>query len=147
MMRVAWQRTRIEPPVFSLGGCWRCGRRGDVVAGYYPAGARAWRPVCAECDAAIGCDVNVGSGREISVGDLAAKLIELTGASASVVTDEERLRPEKSEVERLLASSELVRELTGWEPRVSLDDGLRRTVEWFRDEANRARYKWDTYNV
>jgi len=101
----------------------------------------------AECDAAIGRDVNVGSGREISVGELAAKLIEITGANARIVTDEVRLRPEKSEVERLLASNALVRELTSWEPAVSLDEGLRLTVEWFSDEGNRARYKWDTYNV
>ena len=110
----------------------------DTVAGFI---------ALAECDAAIGRDVNVGSGREISVGDLAGKLIEITGASATIVTDDARLRPEKSEVERLLASNELVRELTGWEPGVSLDEGLRRTVEWFGDESNRNRYKWDTYNV
>ena len=101
----------------------------------------------AEADAAIGRDVNVGSGREISVGDLAAKLIEACGSSATIVTDETRLRPEKSEVERLLASNELARELAGWSPTVSLDDGLARTVEWMRDPANRARYKWHLYNV
>lgn len=101
----------------------------------------------AECDAAVGRDVNVGAGREISVGDLAAKLIEITGTEARIVTDEVRLRPGKSEVERLLASSELVRDLTGWEPRVSLDEGLRRTVEWFSDEFNRSRYKWESFNM
>ena len=63
------------------------------------------------------------------------------------MTDEVRLRPGKSEVERLLASNELVRELTGWEPQVSLDEGLRATVEWFSDESNRGSYKWETYNV
>ena len=113
----------------------------------YVADTAAGFIALAECDAAIGRDVNVGSGREISVGDLAAKLIEITGASARIVTDEVRLRPERSEVERLLASNELVRTLTGWEPAVSLDEGLRRTVGWFGDESNRARYKWDTYNV
>jgi NAD dependent epimerase/dehydratase len=101
----------------------------------------------AECDAAVGRDVNIGTGREISVGDLAGKLIELSGRDAAIVTDEVRLRPGKSEVERLLASNELLHELTGWEPAVSLDEGLRRTIEWFGDESNRARYKWDTYNV
>jgi NAD dependent epimerase/dehydratase len=110
----------------------------DTVAGFI---------ALAECDDAVGRDVNVGSGREISVGDLAAKLIELTGVSATIVTDEERLRPGKSEVERLLASNELVRELTGWVPQVSLSDGLQRTVEWFSEESNRSRYKWDSYNV
>jgi len=113
----------------------------------YVADTAAGFIALAECDAAIGRDVNVGNGREISVGDLAAKLIEITGADARIVTDEVRLRPGKSEVERLLASNELVAELTGWAPQVSLDEGLRRTVEWFSDENNRARYKWDTYNV
>jgi len=110
----------------------------DTVAGFI---------ALAECDEAIGRDVNIGNGSEISVGDLAAELIEITGSSASIVTDEVRLRPEKSEVERLLASNALAHELTGWEPKISLDDGLRRTVEWFSDEANRARYKWRLYNV
>ena len=113
----------------------------------YVADTAAGFIALAECDAAIGRDVNVGAGREISVGDLAAKLIEITGTEARIVTDEVRLRPGKSEVERLLASNELVRELTGWEPGISLDEGLRMTVEWFSDEANRSRYKWDTYNV
>ncbi len=113
----------------------------------YVADTAAGFIALAECDAAVGRDVNVGNGREISVGDLAQKLIEITGAEARIVTDEVRLRPGKSEVERLLASNELARELSGWEPHVSLDEGLGRTVEWFRDESNRARYKWDTYNV
>ena len=113
----------------------------------YVADTAAGFIALAECDAAIGRDVNVGSGREISVGDLAAKLIEITGTNARVVTDEARLRPEKSEVERLLASNALVHELTGWEPAVSLDEGLKRTVEWFGNETNRSQYKWDTYNV
>ena len=101
----------------------------------------------AECDAAIGREVNIGSGAEISVGDLAQKLIAAVGSQATVVTDDVRMRPEKSEVERLLASNVLIRELTGWEPEVSLDDGLARTVEWFTDAANRARYSWDRYGV
>jgi hypothetical protein len=53
---IGWQRTLIDPPVLALGGCWRCGRRGPVVAGYYCGGGRSkapWRPVCADCDAAI----------------------------------------------------------------------------------------------
>jgi NAD dependent epimerase/dehydratase len=101
----------------------------------------------AECDAAIGRDVNVGSGREISVGDLAAKLIDAVAPGATIVTEDNRLRPENSEVERLLASNALVTELTGWAPKVALDDGLAKTVEWMRDPANHARYKWQIYNV
>jgi NAD dependent epimerase/dehydratase len=101
----------------------------------------------AECDKAVGREVNIGSGFEISVGDLAQKLIALMHTKAIVVTDVVRLRPEKSEVERLLAANTLIRELTGWKPSVSLDEGLARTVQWFRDETNRSRYRSDRYGV
>lgn len=101
----------------------------------------------AGCDEAVGREVNIGSGREISIGDLAAEILRQCGSSANVVTDEERLRPKDSEVERLLADDTLVRELTGWRPAVTLEDGLARTIEWFRDPANLARYKHELYNV
>jgi len=101
----------------------------------------------AECDAAVGRDVNMGSGREIAVGALAELLISIVKPGARIVSDEQRLRPEKSEVERLLASSDLMTGLTGWQPEVSLEEGLRRTVEWFSDERNRASYKAHIYNV
>jgi len=101
----------------------------------------------AQCDEAIGREVNIGSGREISVGDLAQLLIEMIEPSARVVSDDQRLRPEKSEVERLLCDNRLIRSLTGWTPGVSLEDGLAMTVEWFRDPANRATYKSHLYNV
>ncbi len=101
----------------------------------------------AKCDAAVGRDVNMGSGAEITIGDLAEKLIAMVRPGARIVTDEQRLRPEKSEVERLLADSSLMTELTGWTPQVGLDEGLRRTVEWFADERNRAGYKAHLYNV
>jgi nucleoside-diphosphate-sugar epimerase len=101
----------------------------------------------AECDAAVGRDINMGVGSEVSVGDLAQKILELTGSTAHIVTDEARLRPEKSEVERLLSDNSLLRELAGWEPEVDLDAGLSRTVEWFREPTNRAGYKSGIYNV
>lgn len=101
----------------------------------------------AEADAAVGRDVNLGVGEEVSVGDLAAMLTETTGSSASVVSDEERLRPEKSEVERLLSDNSLVRELSGWRPSVPLAEGLARTVEWFRHPENLARYRPGDYGV
>ncbi len=101
----------------------------------------------ARCDAAVGRDVNMGSGREIAIGDLARKLIALVDPQARLVADEARLRPARSEVERLLADSTLMRELTGWTPGVSLDDGLARTVAWFSEPANLRRYKVDMYNV
>ncbi|MGD0997854.1 MAG: SDR family NAD(P)-dependent oxidoreductase [Thermoleophilia bacterium] len=101
----------------------------------------------ARCDAAVGRDVNMGSGREISIGDLARKLIALVDPQALLVADEERLRPALSEVERLLADSRLMSTLTGWAPSVSLDEGLARTVAWFAEPANLQRYKVDIYNV
>jgi NAD dependent epimerase/dehydratase len=87
----------------------------------------------ADCDRAIGNVVNIGSGREISVGDLAKLLIEITGSDAEVVTDEKRLRPGGSEVERLLCDNTRAREWAGWEPQVSLEDGLRQTSDWVRE--------------
>src|SRR6185436_16792644 len=74
----------------------------------------------ASCDRAVGQVVNLGSGQEISIGDLVKLLVEVTGSDATIVTDEARLRPAGSEVERLLADSTRAREWTGWEPQVSL---------------------------
>ncbi len=101
----------------------------------------------AACPEAVGREVNVGSGAEIAMGQLAATLIALVNPAARLVSDEQRLRPEKSEVDRLLCDAGLVGELTGWRPRVPLREGLERTVAWFRDEANLSRYKADVYNV
>ena len=93
----------------------------DTVAGFLAVAA---------CDRAGGEVVNVGSGREISIGDLVELLVSITGSSASVVTEEDRLRPAGSEVERLLCDNSRALEWTGWSPQVSLEDGLRRTSEW-----------------
>jgi NAD dependent epimerase/dehydratase len=101
----------------------------------------------AEYDDAVGREVNVGSGREISVGDLAALLIEAIAPGTPIVSDEQRVRPDKSEVERLLCDNSLIRSLTGWAPRVALERGLELTVDWFRDPKNRAAYKSHLYNV
>lgn len=101
----------------------------------------------AECDDAVGREVNIGSGREISVGDLAGLLISMIEPEATIITDDQRLRPGKSEVERLLCDNALIRSLTGWAPAVTLEEGLARTVDWFRDPANRASYKSYLYNV
>ena len=86
----------------------------------------------AECDRAVGEVINIGSGREISIGDLVALLISVTGSEAKVVTDPGRLRPPGSEVERLLCDNRRAREWAGWAPQVSLEEGLSRTSEWIR---------------
>ena len=103
----------------------------------------------AECDAAVGQTVNAGSGFEVSIGDTARRIIDLMGADAAIVTDDQRLRPEASEVERLWADSSLMTSLTGWTPEygggAGFDRGLRETIDWFSDPANLSRYKTDRY--
>ena len=110
--------------------------------------ARAFEAL-AECDAAVGQVVNAGSGFEISIGDTAQAIIDLMGSDARIVTDDQRLRPEASEVERLWADSDLMRSLTGWAPEYGEGGGFRRglqeTIDWFSDPANLARYKTDRY--
>jgi NAD dependent epimerase/dehydratase len=95
----------------------------------------------AAADEAIGREVNLGTGSEISVGDLARLLIDIVSAEAEVVSDDARKRPPLSEVERLISDNSLAKQLSDWTPEVGLRDGLARTVEWFRDERNRAGYK------
>jgi NAD dependent epimerase/dehydratase len=99
----------------------------------------------AECDRALGNVVNVGSGREISIGDLAALLIEASGKDAKVVSEDTRVRPDNSEVERLLCDNTRAREWCGWEPQVTLEEGLRRTSDWVRD--NLARLESKGYQI
>lgn len=105
----------------------------------------------AEADGAVGEVVNVGSNYEISVGDTVAMIAELMGRPAVVETEDQRLRPALSEVERLWASNDKAARLTGWTPTYAGRDGLRRglaeTIAWFTDPANLARYKADRYNI
>ncbi|MFI6874548.1 GDP-mannose 4,6-dehydratase [Streptomyces sp. NPDC050400] len=84
----------------------------------------------ADCDRALGQVLNLGTGREISIGDLALALIAASGRDAQLVADPARLRPSGSEVHRLLSDNTRAREWTGWEPQVSLEDGLQQTSEW-----------------
>ncbi|MDI3421620.1 SDR family NAD(P)-dependent oxidoreductase [Streptomyces luteolus] len=84
----------------------------------------------ADCDRALGHSVNLGTGQEISIGDLAEALIRASGRDAEVVADPERLRPAGSEVQRLLSDNSRARDWAGWQPEVSLEDGLRRTSDW-----------------
>jgi NAD dependent epimerase/dehydratase len=101
----------------------------------------------AECDAAIGKVVNIGSGSEISIGDLAKLIGEILGAKFEIETESARLRPDRSEVERLLCDNGQIRKLTGWSPRVGLREGLEKTVAWFRNSENMRRYKGHVYNL
>jgi NAD dependent epimerase/dehydratase len=101
----------------------------------------------AQCDAAIGQAVNIGSNFEMSIGDTAALIAEIIGERIDITCDEARVRPQTSEVERLWCDNSRLAGLTGFRPQIGLREGLQRTIEWFRQPANLARYKADSYNV
>ncbi|MEX2968774.1 SDR family NAD(P)-dependent oxidoreductase [Streptomyces sp. C184] len=90
----------------------------------------------ADCDRALGEVVNLGTGREISIGALAEALIAASGREAEVVVDAERLRPAGSEVERLLSDNSRAREWASWRPEVSLEQGLKWTSEWVAENVH-----------
>jgi NAD dependent epimerase/dehydratase len=94
-----------------------------------------------------GQEINICTETEISIGDLAGKMIAMIDPKATVVMDTERVRPEKSEVERLFGSKKKIKELTGWTPEYTLEEGLKETIEWFRQKDNMRKYKPDVYNV
>lgn len=99
----------------------------------------------AESDKTVGEEINIASQREISIGDLASEIIKQINPNAELVCDGQRIRPEKSEVNRLLGSNEKIQKLTNWKPRYSLEQGLGETIEWVRQ--NMKCYKPDIYNV
>jgi len=101
----------------------------------------------AESESLIGQDCNIATGEEISIGDLAKKLIDIINPSARIIGDEQRIRPEKSEVFRLLGSCDKLKSHTSWTRETSLDEGLRQTIEWFADTRNRSAYKSHIYNL
>jgi dTDP-glucose 4,6-dehydratase len=99
----------------------------------------------AESLGAVGTVTNVGSGREISIGELAELILSIMGKQVRIVSDAQRVRPRESEVERLLCDNRKAKEILAWEPRVTLEEGLRRTVDWF--SSHWRRYKPGIYNV
>lgn len=101
----------------------------------------------AKCDDLTGHEINIATQNEVSVGELAETLISIINPDAKVISDEQRLRPGKSEVERLLGSNQKIEQFTGWKPGVSLREGLQKTIEWFRNPENLKNYKSDIYNV
>jgi dTDP-glucose 4,6-dehydratase len=86
-----------------------------------------------------GCTFNLGTGQAISIGDLTQKIIQKVGTDVKVEVDTSRLRPQKSEVKRLLSDNSLARERLGWSPIVGLDEGLDKTISWIRDNLNHFR--------
>ena len=105
----------------------------------------------AESDNSIGQVINIGSNYEISIGDTVQLIAEVMGVEIEIETDEQRLRPEKSEVERLWADNGKAKKLLGWDPIYGGHDGFKRgikeTVEWFTNPENLKNYKADVYNI
>jgi NAD dependent epimerase/dehydratase len=99
----------------------------------------------AVADRVVGQTVNLGSGREVSIGELAETVIDIVGRPVDIECEQQRMRPGKSEVERLLADGSLAKELMGWEPPVDFAEGLAQTIEWMREHLSR--YRADEYTV
>jgi UDP-glucose 4-epimerase len=110
--------------------------------------AAAFRAVLeAPLEQVVGQTFNAGSGREIAVGDLAQLIAKLMGTTVVVHSEDERRRPEHSEVDRLVSDSSAIGRAASWKPSHTLTQGLEATIEWFSDPRNLARYKADRYNV
>ena len=99
----------------------------------------------AESDKTIGQEINIATQREISIGDLAIEIIAQINPDSKIVCDEQRLRPEKSEVNRLLGANAKIKELTDWKQQYTFEQGIAETIAWIRQ--NMAAYKTDIYNV
>jgi len=99
----------------------------------------------AKSDKTNGEEINIATQEEISIGQLAEELIRQINPNAKLVCDEQRLRPENSEVNRLLGSNEKIKNLTNWEPKYNLETGLAETIEWLKN--NLDKYKTDIYNT
>lgn len=96
-------------------------------------------------DQTIGHEINIASGIDISIEELAEKIINQINPKAKITCDKQRVRPKGSEVNQLLGSNRIIKELTDWSPKYSFDEGLRETIEWFKN--NLDKYKADIYNV
>lgn len=100
-----------------------------------------------EANNVIGEEINIATQQEISIGELANEIIAQINPNARILCEEERLRPEKSEVNRLLGSNEKIRRLTSWAPKYTFAEGIRETIAWFKEGNHMASYKADIYNV
>lgn len=101
----------------------------------------------AECDDAVGQVVNIGSNTEVSIGELFATIKKLMKSDVNFVIEQERFRPEHSEVQRLWCDNSKIRNLTGFKPDYNLEDGLQQTIDWFMKPGNLGKYKTELYNV
>lgn len=109
----------------------------DTAAGFIALG---------EAPGIEGRDINIATGREVSMAKTLETIARLMGREVEEVVDTERLRPAKSEVNRLLGDNSLITSLTDWRPRHTLEEGLQKTIDWFVKPENLAKYKIDIYN-
>lgn len=101
----------------------------------------------ADCAKAAGEVVNIGSNQEVSILDIFNLIKELMGSHAEIEGDKQRVRPENSEVFRLYCNNEKINKLTNYKPKYSLNDGLKKTIDWFTKPKNLHKYKSDIYNI
>lgn len=101
----------------------------------------------ADCDKAIGETVNIGSNSEMSIGDMFDLIKEIMQSDAEAAIDDKRLRPEKSEVYRLCCDNTKIHNLTGFTPKYTIKQGLKKTIDWFVDPENLKKYKSGIYNL
>jgi NAD dependent epimerase/dehydratase len=106
----------------------------DTVQGFIALG---------RCDEAIGKVVNIGTGEDVSIGELVKKIFGFAGREREIEVEDQRIRPEKSEVMQLLSDTRLAQTLFGWKPRYTLEEGLKETMEWYRE--NLARFRVGSY--
>ena len=101
----------------------------------------------AKSENTIGEEINIATCSEISIEELALEIINQINPKAKIICDEERLRPDKSEVNRLLGCNKKIKKLTNWNPEYSFKEGIKETIEWFKNEEVLKKYKSDIYNI
>jgi len=101
----------------------------------------------AECDETVGKEINIASNYELSMIDILNIIKNIMFSNVQFITDEQRLRPENSEVFRLWGDNKLIKKLTGWKPQFTIEQGLQETCEWFKNGENLKKYKTGIYNI
>lgn len=101
----------------------------------------------AKSDRTIAQEINIATGTEISIGELAEKIVQKINPAATIVRDSSRIRPDTSEVDRLCGCNKKISQLTDWKVHVGLDSGLDKTISWFKEKSNLDRYKAGIYNI
>lgn len=108
----------------------------DTVRGFYEI---------SKSNKTIGEEINIATNQEISIGELANEIISQINPNAKIVCEEQRLRPEKSEVNRLLGDNTKIKNLTDWKPQYTFEQGIKETIDWIKN--NMSKYKIDIYNI